>query len=625
MKDKLLFSKTFWGLILFLFFLVVYALTLCPTVFWWDSGEFIANIAVLGIPHRPGFPIYILLGKFFSLFPFFNLALKINFLSALFSAFALLAFYFAFLEILNLFFPRVAQQRTQAIISASAFLLVLGFTYSFWIQAVRAEVYSLGILFFALLLFSSLRYLKTLRRKYICLFFFVFGLGLGNHHLSLLSTIPALLFLLLLGSSVHEKSPIHNWSSVTSGRRLSVYLLFFALGLSVYLYLPIRSFSNPVLAWGNIQSASGSASSVFALESLKNLNFHFLSNMGEKILALANLFYDQLTWPCFLISLLGMLFLAKRGRKILIFLLLLIVGNCASVIFVTTEFISTNPDLHGYLLYSLLSLALMYGLATVFVIDGIRDRISIIGYLSFVAFLLISLIPLSKHVTYANLSGNRMAYNYGHDTIDHLDSNSVLLVDNVNLGFILRELQHAEGIRKDVKVIEGGLLSFDWYADQKKKELEDLLSDSPSHLSGDALFHAILKNCLDRDISAYLEFTERDSSLADYLLPSGYVFKLSKKRIDQIPEEILSSQKEWEKNGFLGLNDDNLQRDWDAQRVYALSLYRLGLFCEKKGMLSCALDKFKRVKDIDPYNEELLGRIEALRKQQEFLGITIPD
>jgi len=623
MKDKLLFSKTFWGFLLFLFFLSVYALTLCPTVFWWDSGEFIANIAVLGIAHRPGFPIYILLGKFFSLLPFFNLALKVNFLSALFAAFSLLTFYFAFLEILNLFFPGIAQKRTQAIISASAFLLVLGFTYSFWIQAVRAEVYSLGILFFALLLFSSLRYLKTLRLKYICLFFF--GLGLGNHHLSLLSTAPALLFLLLLGSSVQHKPLIHNWSSVISGRRLPVYLSFFLLGLSIYLYLPIRSFSDPVLAWGNIQSASGSASSVFALESLKNLNFHFLSNVEEKTFALVNLFYDQLTWPCFLISFLGMVFLAKRGRKILIFLLLLIAGNCASVIFVTTEFISTNPDLHGYLLYSLLSLALMYGLGAVFIIDGIRDRTSVIRHLSFVAFLLISLIPLSKHVTYANLSGNRIAYNYGYDTIGHLDSNSVLLVDNVNLGFILRELQHAEGIRKDVKVIERELLSFDWYADQKRNELEDLLSDSPDHLSGDALFHAILKNCLGRDISAYVEFTERDSSLANYLLPSGYVFKLSKKRIDQIPEEILSSQKKWEENGFLGLNDDDFQRDWDAQRVYALSLYRLGLFCEKKGMLSCALDKFERVKDIDPYNEELLGRIEALRKHQKLLGITIPD
>lgn len=340
MIKQFFFSKKFLGLFLFSFFLLIYIFTLCPTVFWWDSGEFIANIAVLGIPHRPGFPIYILVGKFFSLFPFFNFALKVNLLSAIFSAFSLLIFYFAFFEILDLFFPRIAQKKAQALVSASAFLLVLGFTYSFWIQSVRAEVYSLSILFFALLLFLSLRYLKTSHVKYIYLFFFLLGLGLGNHHLSLLSTTPALFFLLLSSSVIRHSSFVINL------RRLSLYALFFLLGLSIYLYLPIRSLSNPVLAWGNTRSISGSASSIFAVESLKNLNFGFLSNIGEKISGMIYLFYDQLTLVCFLISLLGIIFLAKYGKRILIFLLLLIVGNCASVIFITTEFISKIGRAH---------------------------------------------------------------------------------------------------------------------------------------------------------------------------------------------------------------------------------------------------------------------------------------
>ena len=629
MRNKFFFSKTFWGFLLFSFFLLVYTLTLCPTVFWWDSGEFIANIAVLGIAHRPGFPIYILLGKFFSFLPFFNpatggifnLALKINFLSALFSAFSLLTFYFAFFEILDLFFPRIAHKKRQATVSASAFLLVLGFTYSFWIQATRAEVYSLSILFFALLLFLSLRYLKTRHLKYICLFFFVLGLGLGNHHLSLLSTTPALLFLLLC-SSAHNESVIHNSSFVIKLRRFPLYLLLFLLGLSIYFYLPIRSFSNPILVWGDTQSISGSASSVFALESLKNLNFHFLSNIGEKIFGMFYLFYDQLTLVCFLISLLGMIFLAKYGKRILIFLLLLIIGNCASVIFMTTEFISTNPDLHGYLLSSLFSLAFLYGLGVFFIMDGIRNRSSIIRHLLFVIFLLISFIPLSKHFAYADLSNNRIAHNYGYNTIHHLDSNSVLFVDNVNLGFILRELQYAEGTRRDVKIIERGLLSFDWYVDQKRRELKDLLSGIPNHLFCEALFYAILKKCLDQNIPTYMEFTEGDSGLVDYLVPSGYVFKLRKKRMDQIPEAVLLSQKKWEKNGFFDLEGDNFQRDWDAQRVFALSLYRLGLFYEKKGMISYALDKFEQVRKIDLHNEELLAKIEELKKAQRLSVIT---
>jgi hypothetical protein len=626
MRKEFLLSKRFWGFILFSFFLLVYALTLCPSVFWWDSGELIANIAVLGVAHRPGFPIYILLGKFFSFLPFFSLALKINFLSALFSAFSLLVFYFAFFEVLDLFVPRIVQRKTQTTVSASAFLLVLGFTYSFWIQTVRAEVYSLNVLFFALLLFLSLRYLKTRHLKYMYLFFFILGLGLGNHHLSLLSTLPAL-FLLVFFSSIGDKSSygksgIRNSSFVVNLKRFPLYLLLLLFGLSVYLYLPIRSHSNPVLAWGNTQSISGSASSVFAIESLRGLSLNFLTNIGDKISGIVCLFYDQLTLACFLMTLLGMIFLAKRAKKLLAFLLLMIMGNCASVIFMSTEFISTNPDLHGYLLPSFFSLALLYGLAIFFLINEMRNLSSTIHRWSFVIFLLLSLVPLSKHLKFANLSNNRIAHNYGYNTIRHLDSNSVLFVDNVNLSFILRELQHAEGTRKDVKIIERGLLSFDWYVDQKRKELKFLFSGIPDYLSDDALFYVILKGCLDQNIPTYVEFTERDSSLVDYLIPSGYVFKLSNEQIDKIPEEILLSQRKWEKHGFVDLNDDNFQKDWDAQRVFALSLYRLGMFYEKKGLFSYALDKFEQVRKIDPQNEELLARIKELRKNQKLSGIT---
>jgi tetratricopeptide (TPR) repeat protein len=254
--------------------------------------------------------------------------------------------------------------------------------------------------------------------------------------------------------------------------------------------------------------------------------------------------------------------------------------------------------------------------------DRIRGRSSVIRHSSFVIFLLVSFVPLFKHFTYANLSNNRIAYNYGYKTIHHLDSNSILFVDNVNLNFILRELQYGEKIRKDVKIIDRGRLTFDWYAEQKRKELKDLFSGVPDQLSGDDLFRAILKKCLDQNIPTYMEFTEGDSSLVNYLIPSGYVFKLNKKRTDRIPEEILLSQKKWEKDIFFDLNGVNFQKDYDAQRVFALSLYRLGLFYEKRGMISYALNKFEQVRKIDPSNEELLAKIEQLRKSQRLSEIT---
>lgn len=600
----------------FLFFLAVYTITLCPTVFWWDSGELIANIAVLGIPHRPSFPIYVLLGKLFSFLPFWSFPLKVNFLSGLFASFSLAIFYKIFLKSANLFFPEMAKKRELVLLSGFSFILVFGFTYSFWIQAVRAEVYSLNVLFFSLLLFSSILYLKEGKLKHIYLFFFLLGLGLGNHHLSLLSTIPAFLILFL---TFAPRSLLHL-------KRISFYTLFSLLGLSVYLYLPIRSLSHPALAWGEVKSISSSASSVFALDTIKNLNLEFLSDITTELSQIFSLFSDQLTFLCFAISLLGLFLLFRHNRKILAFLLLLMIANCSVVIFMTTEFISTNPDLHGYLIFSIFALAFFYGIGVFFILNEIRHSSwfdfahhkSVIRHLVLIVFGVISLIPMFKHYPEANLSNNRIAHNYGLSVISDLDSNSVLFADNVNLNFILRELRYAEGIREDVTIIDRGLLSFNWYVTQKREEQKVLFSGIPGSLIGEPLFEVLLKRCQDSDKPTYIEFTERDSNLVDHLIPRGYVFKVYKTRIDRLSEEDLVTQRNWDVNNPFNPEEEVFQRDWDAQRVFALSYYRLGLFYEWKGIISCALDKFAQVRKIDPENKELILKIEHLETIQRL-------
>ena len=670
---------------IFLFFLAVYTKTLCPTVFWWDSGELIANIKVLGIPHRPGFPIYVLLGKFFSFFPWGSMAFKVNFLSALYASLSLAVLHKTFVETLNLFFPDMVKRKGLVSVSAFTFVLILGFTYSFWIQAVRAEVYSLNVLFFSLLFFLSVRYLKSKQVKFLYLFFFLFGLGLGNHHLSLLSCAPSLLFLLLSSYGMarlpsaslrtsrlpqarhpswfdfaHHKSVIRHSSFVIN------LILFFLLGLSIYLYLPIRSSCHPALAWGNVKSVSSSASSIFAIDTIRRFNLDFLSDINTKLSQIILLFSDQLTLVCFTISLLGLFLLFRHNRRLLFFLLLLIAGNCAVVIYMTTEFISTNPDLHGYLIFSIFSLTFLYGTGVLMVLNLIRhgstsfgfpqdkplttssswldflrlpsgrvahhksamarlpsaslrtSRLPQVRHFFIIVFAVISLFPLFKHYHAANLSRNRIAYNYGLSVISGLDSNSVLFADNVNLNFILRELQYAEGIRKDVTIIDRGLLSFDWYVEQRREEQKALFAGIPHQVMGDPLFGLLLRKCQDLAKPTYIEFTERDSNLVDYLFPKGYVFKVSKTRIDQLAEKDLLSQKRWDSEGPFDPEDEIFQRDWDAQRVFALSYFRLGLFYEWKGMTSYALDKYSKVSQVDPENEELLLKIKHLEALQNL-------
>lgn len=217
-----------------------------------------------------------------------------------------------------------------------------------------------------------------------------------------------------------------------------------------------------------------------------------------------------------------------------------------------------------------------------------------------------------KHYKEANLSHNWIAHNYGSSVVSDLDSNSVLFADNVNLNFILRELRYAERIREDVTIIDRGLLGFDWYVRQKRFEQKVIFSGIPGNLIGEPLFAALLKRCEDLSKPTYIEFTERDSSLVNYLIPKGYVFKVSKTPIDRLSDKDFLPQKNWDADVPFNLQDDVFQKDWDAQRVYALSFFRLGLFYEWKGMTSYALDKFSQVRKIDPENEELILKIKHL-------------
>lgn len=599
----------------FVFFLTIYVVTLCRVVFWWDSGELIANVAVLGIPHRPGFPAYLLLAKLFSFLPLASFALRVNLVSAVCAAGSLAILYKAFRSTIRHFFPETASQIKWIQFSGLCFLLILGFTYSFWIQAVRAEVYSLNLLFFSLLLYLCALYLEKGCPEHMYLFLFILGLGLGNHHLSLLSTIPAFGF--LLATSSHP--------SGIPWRRIPLYGFFLLLGLSVYLYLPIRSLADPPLAWGDIRSVSSSAGSVLALNSLRNMNLGFVSNLATNVEKMVRLFSDQLTFLCFVLSLFGLLALFRKNRRLLVFLLILIAGNCAAVLFMANEFIPTNPDLHGYLVYSILGLALACGIGVLFLLDRIRRPSSVWLRISAIVLGGISLLPMMEHFPETNLSRNRIAHRYGMSVISDLDSNSVLFIDNVNLNFILRELQYAEGIRNDITVVDRGLLGFGWYAEQKRERLRPLFAGIPVAAKGEPLFWALLRNCVNLDHSTYLEFTERDSSLVDYLTPRGYVFKVNQTPSDQLSEADLLYQKRWDECNPFGLSregepgfPDNyiFGQDCDAQRVFALSFFRLGLFYEWRKMPTRALDKFTQVTRVDPLNQQLLFRIRRLQETE---------
>ena len=179
--------------LLFIITFAIYFSTMAPTVSFWDTGEFIATSHILGIPHPPGSPLYLLVGKFFSLIPISSdIAYRVNLFSPLISA-ATISLLFL---ICNQFLDRVdteSKNKVFKMYASSIASLTFAFTHSHWFNAVETEVYAFSGFLTALVVYLTMKWSKEHKNSYhlIYLIFisYLIGLATGLHLLNLL-TIP---------------------------------------------------------------------------------------------------------------------------------------------------------------------------------------------------------------------------------------------------------------------------------------------------------------------------------------------------------------------------------------------------------------------------------------------------
>ncbi|MDG2342619.1 MAG: DUF2723 domain-containing protein [Cytophagales bacterium] len=187
------------GWLTFLIALIVYSITIEDTASFWDAGEFIAVSNKLEVPHPPGAPFYLLLGRFFSFFSFGDpekIAISINFLSALGSAFTILFLFWSITHLTSKIYPPKNNKNIiLVILSGLTGALSFTFTDSFWFSAVEAEVYAMSCFFTAFVFWAILKWEglenKKLENKWIILIAYMMGLSIGVHLLNLVA-IPAL-------------------------------------------------------------------------------------------------------------------------------------------------------------------------------------------------------------------------------------------------------------------------------------------------------------------------------------------------------------------------------------------------------------------------------------------------
>ncbi|MEX1187553.1 MAG: DUF2723 domain-containing protein [Gemmatimonadaceae bacterium] len=218
------------GWSVFAVLITIYSATLAPSVTWWDSGELIAAVHSLGIPHPPGTALYVIAANVWAMLTWpLDYAVRINLLSAVATA--------AAVGILGSMLARWTRDNVAAVAAA----ICAGATSSVWRNATEAEVYALALLGAALILWSADRAGSSDARSpwpWILLCGYVVGLSYSLHLAALVAAPAAVLLIAPARPRL-------------TGARITQIAFVGALGISAVLYLLVRAQHDPPVNQGN--------------------------------------------------------------------------------------------------------------------------------------------------------------------------------------------------------------------------------------------------------------------------------------------------------------------------------------------------------------------------------------
>jgi transmembrane protein TMEM260 (protein O-mannosyltransferase) len=485
----------------FLVALVVYSLTLAPTVTPTDSGELILAAYGLGVAHPPGVPLWVMLAHLASLVPVGNVAVRINFSSGLFAALACAMLTLVVSELLitaSCFAGRrrrnkPARQGSNMECSNAGGLsvfapavgagLLMAFSRTLWAYATITEVYALNALLVLVVFFLVVRW----RRRIIetrtnssaaattpdtCIYAaaLVFGLAMGVHHVTVALTLPAIAVVVYRTEGL---------KFFTSRRLLYAALISIGALILVYSYLPWAASRSPAMNWGNPRSLqeiwwhiTGRQYRVFFTFSSAAMGAQFIEFCR---MALREFGFAWLPLTLFL-AVAGLASAYKRDRTVFWFLLLILLADLAySLSYEIAE------DKDAYYLPAFISIAIAAGLGIRWLIQLAASRRSPMWTPSVAAA--IAIVLTSATAFAANWPfNNRRHYFIADDYVENLFStiapNGLLLTQDWQVASPMLYAQEIEQRRPDVKVVDINLLRRSWYFDYLTHAHPDLMERS---------------------------------------------------------------------------------------------------------------------------------------------------
>ena len=326
----------------------------------------------------------------------------------------------------------------------------------FWSQAIIAEVYSLSALFAALLLHAALRAsLEPVRTPSLPTGILA-GAALGAH--------VTLLPFVLAWAVVAGRAPgPRAW-----GGRLARIGGGLALGMLVYLYLPLAARGRPPISWGDAASWQGFwwlvsgrlyAGMLFGLPP---------EQLGQRLLAWGALLVQQLGWLGLLLGGLGFV----RGGRPVGALRWLIVGLAFGAVLFALGY--NSVDAQVYLIPAVMIGALWVGLGVGAILSTVAVRHPALAPLVALALVVMLLWHAPHTAQQVDASRDRRAISYATAILGQAPANAIVLADDDRSSFPLWHYHFGRGQRPDLRLVTGPLLGFAWYRQSLRATYPDL-------------------------------------------------------------------------------------------------------------------------------------------------------
>ncbi|HEX7078192.1 MAG TPA: DUF2723 domain-containing protein [Candidatus Eisenbacteria bacterium] len=401
----------------------LYARTLAPTVGAGDSGELILAARGLGLPHPPGYPLWLLMARLAAALPWGSAALRVNGLSALFAAAGAGLFWLL---------ARRAGLRPLAAGAATALFATASIV---WSAAVETEVYALATAAFlglALLALSARR--AAAGPRDVAIFSFAAGIAPVAHQSLLFPAVLLAAWVLARRFTVARAAAALGWA---------------ALGFTIVLVVPIRAAAHPEFMFSD-QRGLGAL-----LDDLLRRNYGGLAQNPfrldrtvDQVLGMGRIALASVGAFGAILAAFG-LFAGGRGRAAS----RRIAAAALTVPAALVALVRFTPDAEHFaqvapfLTPVVVALALFAGLGLERALA--RTPRPARPAAAAVAAALV-LVTGAMHGARADRSGFRLAERYGQDLLASLPRGATLVLDGDNETFLAAYESRLAGVRRDV-------------------------------------------------------------------------------------------------------------------------------------------------------------------------------